>query len=373
MRNAIFHIILILLLPFFITSCTKTKTETQGNIEGKIIDNTNAQPIPAAEVKISGSNQIIFSGTDGAYQFINLEAGEYQITVSKQNYVQETKPISVMAGRTANLDFALSPFGLTIKPANQNVGDTAGTTQFTITSNISWTAAIDQPWCSIDKTSGNGNNIITATYQPNTTFWERKATLTITGNNLAPEHVTLTQSGPPYVSICNQVWMVKNLDVATYRNGDPIPQVADAAAWAGLTTGAYCYYNNDSATYAANYGKLYNWYAVDDPRGLAPAGWHVASDAEWTELTNCLGGEALAGGKMKQLGFAQNPGGERYTEGGTFFIGIGIDALWWSSTGVADPSTPPTHAFYRLLQPGDDLVRSETYRQKGFSVLCIRD
>ena len=150
MRNAIFHIILILSLPLFITGCKKTEIEATintGNIEGKITDNTNAQPIPAAEVKISGSNQTIFSGADGSYKFISLEAGEYQITVSKQNYVQEIKPISVLAGQTANLDFALSPFSLTITPTNQNVGDTAGTTQFTITSNISWTASLDQPWC----------------------------------------------------------------------------------------------------------------------------------------------------------------------------------------------------------------------------------
>ena len=169
MRQRILHIILILFIPLFTTVCTKTKNETTGNIEGKIIDKINAQPIPAAEVKISGSNQTVFSGADGSYQFINLAPKEYQITVSKQNYVQETKSISVMADRTANLDFALSPFSLTITPANQNVGDTAGTTQFTITSNINWTASIDQTWCSIDKTSGNGNDIITVTYQPNTT------------------------------------------------------------------------------------------------------------------------------------------------------------------------------------------------------------
>ena len=82
------------------------------------------------------------------------------------------------------------------------------------------------------------------------------------------------------VAICSQVWMNKNLDVSTYRNGDPIPNVTDPAIWAGLTTGAYCYYNNDSATYAVVYGKLYNWYAVNDPRGLAPIGWHVPSDVE---------------------------------------------------------------------------------------------
>ena len=99
MRNAIFHIILILLLPLFITWLQKNEDRNvnTGNIEGKITDNTNAQPIPVAEVKISGSNQIVFSGADGSYKFISLEAREYQFTVSKQNYVQETKTISVIS------------------------------------------------------------------------------------------------------------------------------------------------------------------------------------------------------------------------------------------------------------------------------------
>ena len=106
----------------------------------------------------------------------------------------------------------------------------------------------------------------------------------------------------PSITICNQVWMLKNLDVSTYRNGDPIPQVTDPTTWVGLTTGAWCYYNNDPAN-GAIYGKLYNWYAVNDPRGLAPTGWHVPSDAEWTELSTCL--DAISptgnvGGKMKE-------------------------------------------------------------------------
>lgn len=82
-------------------------------------------------------------------------------------------------------------------------------------------------------------------------------------------------SNEPSVSICCQRWMVKNLDVAKYRNGDPIPNVTNAEIWSTITTGAYCYFNNDSATYASTYGKLYNWYAVNDPRGLAPAGCYI--------------------------------------------------------------------------------------------------
>jgi hypothetical protein len=95
-------------------------------------------------------------------------------------------------------------------------------------------------------------------------------------------------SNPSSVTIGTQIWSDKNLDVTKYRNGDPIPQVTDATLWANLTIGAWCWYNNDSATYAAIYGRLYNWYAINDPRGLAPTGWHVATDAEWNKMTKYL-------------------------------------------------------------------------------------
>ena len=150
----------------------------------------------------------------------------------------------------------------------------------------------------------------------------------------------------PSVTICNQVWMQKNLDVSTYRNGDVIPQVTDANQWAGLTTGAWCWYDNDSATYASTYGKLYNWYAVNDARGLAPTGWHVPSKTEWLTLSICLGGDAVAGFKMKEAGavhwinantnnnnssgFTGLPGGARY--GGGAFSNLGYLGLFWSST-----------------------------------------
>src|SRR5262245_15639657 len=101
------------------------------------------------------------------------------------------------------------------------------------------------------------------------------------------------------IVIGTQQWMAKNLDVAFYRNGDPIPKVNDGTAWANLTTGAWCYYNNDS-TQSKKYGKLYNWYAVNDPRGLAPAGWHIPSDSEWTTMEKSLGGSLIAGGKLKE-------------------------------------------------------------------------
>ena len=103
----------------------------------------------------------------------------------------------------------------------------------------------------------------------------------------------------PGVTIGSQVWTTNNLDVKIYRNGDAIPQVTTSTAWAALTTGAWCWYNNDSATNAATYGKLYNWYAVNDSRGLAPSGYHIPTDVEWTKLTDYLGGLSVAGGKIR--------------------------------------------------------------------------
>jgi uncharacterized protein (TIGR02145 family) len=179
--------------------------------------------------------------------------------------------------------------------------------------------------------------------------------------------------------------MTKNLDVATYRNGDPIPKVTDNAAWAALTTGAYCYYNNDSTTYAATFGKLYNWYAVNDPRGLAPMGWHIPTDFEWTTLSTCLGGEAVAGGAMKEIGtthwqtpntgatnisgFTGLPGGYRYYSSGQIFSNTGYYGYWWSST-EGDTNI----ASYRGLDYGDGTIgRGDASKRNGYSVRCLRD
>jgi uncharacterized protein (TIGR02145 family) len=187
----------------------------------------------------------------------------------------------------------------------------------------------------------------------------------------------------PSVSICCQRWMIKNLDVAMYKNGDPIPKVTNSAAWAALTTGAYCYYNNDSATYAATYGKLYNWYAVNDPRGLAPAGWYIPTDFEYTTLGSCLGGNAVAGGPMKEIGtthwaapntgatnlsgFTGLPGGYRSIDGS--FANISLSGLWWSSTEDA-----ASHAYIRYLFNTDaELYRTLDDKRFGFSVRCLRD
>ena len=215
-----------------------------------------------------------------------------------------------------------------------------------------------------------------------------------TGNILTSNGTTWTSAAPsggggsgaavflPTIVIGTQQWMEKNLDVMTYRNGDVIPQVTDNTAWAGLTTGAWCWYSN-SADNGAIYGKLYNWYAVNDPRGLAPQGWHIPTDAEWTTLGTLLGGDAVAGGKMKttgttrwntpntsatnQSGFAGLPGGTR-DDFGTFGS-VGSIGYWWSATEYNSPN-----AWFRYLNFYDGyLYRLYFNKKNGFSVRCLRD
>ena len=179
------------------------------------------------------------------------------------------------------------------------------------------------------------------------------------------------------IKIGNQTWTNKNLDVETYRNGDVIPQVKDAKEWVKLTTGAWCYYENESDN-GISYGKLYNWYAVNDPRGLAPKGYHIPSDEEWTKLSENLGVES--GTKMKSTtgweddgngtntsGFAGLPVGYRIYHGE--FSNIAANGYWWSSSEY-DISI----AWMRNLSY--DYGYASSYynsKQNGLSVRCLRD
>ena len=179
------------------------------------------------------------------------------------------------------------------------------------------------------------------------------------------------------IKIGTQTWTTKNLDVTTYRNGEVIPQVKDANAWANLRTGAWCYYENNTAN-GSSYGKLYNWYAVNDPRGLAPKGHHIPSDAEWTKLSDNLGDEA--GTKMKSssgwknngngtntIGFAGLPGGYRNSYGN--FDLIGAYGFWWSLS-----ETNSDFAWFRSLYNVSGIVsRGSANKHFGFSVRCLRD
>jgi len=190
---------------------------------------------------------------------------------------------------------------------------------------------------------------ITPTPTPTNTI-----TPTITPTNTLTPTPTPTIACPSCVGteieIGTQIWTICNLDVTTYANGDSIPEVTDPTAWSALTTGAWCYYNNNPAN-GAIYGKLYNWYAVNDTihGGLAPSGYHIPTDAEFTQLTDYLNVQlptGNVGGKMKSTGcwllpntdatnssgFSGRPGGYRYENVSNSFSSIGEVLQLWSST-----------------------------------------
>ena len=193
------------------------------------------------------------------------------------------------------------------------------------------------------------------------------------------------------IKIGTQVWTTKNLDVSTFRNGDEIPQVTSTEEWESATRNnkpAWCYYNNDPAN-GTKYGKLYNWYAVSDSRGLAPIGYHIPTIQEWTILTDFLGGAlitlrsgsaAAAGGAMKSTsdwegkgnrtntsGFSALPGGYRGQYGE--FLNAGYSGKWWSSTEEYQYTAKNIYLSY-----ANQIVDfNYSGKKDGLSVRCLKD
>lgn len=315
----------------------------------------------------------------------------------------------------------LPPTGLT--------GNVASTTQI----NLSWTDnSTNETGFKIERRTGSANYAVVGTVNqdvltfsdsgltPSTTYTYRVYAYNAVGNSLTySNEITLNTMnnivfGPNVidvdantymsVSICSQIVTMTNLNVSKYNDGTPIPQVTDPTQWANLTTGAWCYYNNDPAN-GALYGKLYNWYAVAgiydaaslaNPtlrKKLAPTGWFIPSDDEFTQFTDCLGGSTIAGGKMKatgtietnsglwqspniaasnESGFTGIPSGYRNND--ATFGGIGTYAMWWSSSMSESSSSNPTHAWFRSLYYGySDVYRSNWSRNFGFSIRCFKN
>jgi uncharacterized protein (TIGR02145 family) len=184
------------------------------------------------------------------------------------------------------------------------------------------------------------------------------------------------------VKIGNQVWMAENLKVTHFRNGDSIPQVTDDSQWYDLLSSAYCDYDNDSSKVEV-YGRLYNWYAVNDRRRLAPQGWHIPSNAEWQTLINYLGGDEVAGGKIKETGteywtapntgatnesgFTALPGGFRDAYGN--FNSMGGSAWFWTAMESSDNA-----AWYWMLSNSQANAVNDPYsKRSAYAVRCIKD
>ena len=193
------------------------------------------------------------------------------------------------------------------------------------------------------------------------------------------------------VTICGVTWSGKNLDVTTFRNGDPIPLITDLSAWkaAGLASQpAYTYVNGDSNN-TSTYGLLYNWWAANDPREIGPTGWHVPTQTEWNNLRTCLGGAALSGGAMKEIGlahwltpntgainssgFTSLPAGTLEYDTGTTNFAFGsltTGAFYWSSTTDVNPFFAPR---YYNDYAGTQTSQVAYYKANGVSLRLVKD
>jgi len=185
------------------------------------------------------------------------------------------------------------------------------------------------------------------------------------------------------VKIGTQLWMAENLKVTHYRNGDLIRYVRDNDRWHLRTDGACCAYKHDMKLSESPYGLLYNWYVVNDSRGLAPEGWHIPSDEEWQTLVDYLGGNSIGGGKMKESGtnhwlssnaeatnessFSALSGGYRVSNGN--FFGMDYYADFWSSTEYSSGSAWYRHLFYNY----SGVYRGYGNKRYGFSIRCVKD
>ncbi len=184
------------------------------------------------------------------------------------------------------------------------------------------------------------------------------------------------------LTVGEQVWMSKNLDVVNFRNGEPIPQIQSDEEWEKAAMAgqpAFCYYNNDAAS-GKRYGVLYNWFAVTDPRGLAPEGWHVPNRDEFEQLKAKLGGLPTVGRRIKSaggwevdgngtddVGFKSLPGGARGVTSG--FKGQGRVAVYWSTSEKSS-----SFGYYRVLHSTrTDFYEEDDYKGSGFAVRCVKD
>jgi len=206
-------------------------------------------------------------------------------------------------------------------------------------------------------------------------------------NPVANQQIVTDVNGNNYntINIGTQAWFQSNLNVDKYRNGDPIPQVQDITQWANLTSGAWCYYLNLTSN-GLIYGKLYNWYAVNDPRGLAPQGWHVPSVNDCNILINQLGGQQVAGGKLKSTGFqfwlspnngATNesgfsalPGGRRLTLSSQNFDSINGGGYWWTASELTNTSYAQS---IRIITMDSYCTIGGYEKNIGLSVRCLKD
>jgi len=287
---------------------------------------------------------------------------------------------------------------LTTKVVSEITGDSATSGGYiktnggsSITSKgIVWDVSTNPTTALLTKTIDGGGSVDYKSYItgliPSTTYYVKSYAINGVGTSYGNEISFLSNYTPTQIGAQN--WAIENLNVSTYRNGDVIPQVTSTSTWAGLTTGAWCWYA-DSSSNGITYGKLYNWYAVNDSRGLAPIGWHIPTLIEFQTLTTYLGGATVAGGKMKSIGdttigdglwtspntdatnsskFTALPAGTISSSG--IDSGINSQANFWTST---EGSSSNANRLYINNNSSQAYFSSTHSKKSGCSIRLIKD
>ena len=309
--------------------------------------------------------------SEGSYKFriSRIPEGMYFLSVEGQTYRYSAKLASLGdAGK-----------GLSIEQVQ--VQDTPAEKEVKSTSTV-----VDMHYETGDQmlytgTSGIYSKIVTDIPISNrTTTFNFTACTDADGNNYTTVDIGYGGTG-------SQIWMAENLRTTHFRNGDAIPNVTDGSTWGGLTSEAYCWYNNDESAYKIPYGALFNWYAVFNSRPICPTGFHVPFDAEWTSLVTILGGPSVAGGKLKasgtveagtglwfspnvgatnRSGFSAIPGGYRNYPGS--FTNLGSEGDWWTFTSLNQDL-----AYSRYMVNTDSAASGNTMaKYVGFSLRCMK-
>jgi len=404
----------VIFLVFYL-SCSEnsnfTETEKTGTIKGKVTDSNSGYAVESTNITTSPATNAVTTDSSGEYEITGVNPGLYSVSASKTGYNTNSVNISVKEGKTTTADISISisndspTASFTVDPLSGNTStnfnfDASGCLDKedpTSALEVRWDWENDGTWdtdYSTTKTdthqySTEGTKIVKLEVKDTGDL-----THSTTSQISVSDSIVTDIDGNTYkiIKIGNQWWMTENLKVTHYSNGEAIPNVTDNTEWTNLSTGAYCNYDNNSSN-VATYGRLYNWYAVNNSRNIAPAGWHVPTDEEWKELEKYLGMSQSdadntgwrgtdEGGKMKEegtthwqspntgatnsSGFSALPGGYR-RDGNYYYMGYGAD--FWSST-----EHDSGYAWYRLLSyDSSDVGRNGNYKQGGFSVRCIRD
>ena len=329
----IFPAVLIVVLLF--STCKKTEDTT-----------SNVPTVSTNTASLVGQKWATLKGTVNANNQICEVSFEYDTTASFKHYINAI-PDTVNGNTSTTISALLT-------------GLTANTTYYFRTKVISssyTTYGTEETF----KTTNPGRSLIS--YNPDLTYG---FVMDIDGNIYKT------------ILIGTQTWMAENLKTTSYNDGTVIPFVPGESAWTDLSTPGYCWYNNDSVSY----GAIYNWYAAGN-NNLCPTGWHVPSDAEWTTLSTFLGGESIAGDKLKetgtthwltsnnnssnQTGFTALPGG--YRSYSASYGNIKRYGYWWSSTEASSTDAFCRYIFYSF----DNLGRNTSSKNSGFSIRCIKN